>query len=473
MNLVRFGRSRWLTVLLAATVVLPAQAQNDSEIDELRQQVRSLREQLEAIERKLAEREERSGSSEPTAPSVSTTETTRPQPSPSSAPAVAAASGRGYSITSADREHSLRIRALVQADTRLYLDGNSGNDTFVLRRGRFNLDGTINRFVHFQVSPEFGGSSINLQDASITLEFSPAVQFRAGRFKSPIGLEQLQSDSWAFFAERSLATNLVPNRDVGVTLGGDTFEKRLNYTVGVMNGAPDASSGGNLDTDTGKEFVARVFAEPFKAREDSPLRGLGVGLAGSYAPRHRTTAGLTSGYRTDGQQRMFAYASNVEADGEAWRVSPQAYLYSGPFGAMAEYVVSSVTARSGVERDRLSHHAWHLGAGYVLTGEDAAFGGVNPSRPFSPGGDGWGAFEVVGRVAQLDLDDATFPRFAAPGSNATEATSYAVGLNWYLSRVVRASFDYFHTDFKTTLPPTSLLLRQDERVIITRLQVSF
>ena len=51
----------------------------------------------------------------------------------------------------------------------------------------------------------------------------------------------------------------------------------------------------------------------------------------------------------------------------------------------------------------------------MLTGEDASYRGVvKPSEPFSPGKGGWGAWELVGRYGELEIDDDAFPLFADP-----------------------------------------------------------
>ena len=48
--------------------------------------------------------------------------------------------------------------------------------------------------------------------------------FKLGRFKAPVGLELLQSDYWTFFNERSIVTNLVPVRDLGISAGGELLD---------------------------------------------------------------------------------------------------------------------------------------------------------------------------------------------------------------------------------------------------------
>jgi phosphate-selective porin OprO and OprP len=104
---------------------------------------------------------------------------------------------------------------------------------------------------------------------------------------------------------------------------------------------------------------------------------------------------------------------------------------------------------------------------YVLTGEDASYSGVDPERPV--GGGGWGAWELAGRLEWLDLDDDSFPLYADPAAAVSEARTFGLGVNWYLTKNVKAALDYFQTDFNgfagVDFPK--------EKVVLSRLQVSF
>ena len=71
---------------------------------------------------------------------------------------------------------------------------------------------------------------------------TPALNVRVGRFREPVGLEQLQSDAVAFFNERSLVSQLLPGRDLGIQVWGDVLGGRLSYAVGVFNGIADGAS---------------------------------------------------------------------------------------------------------------------------------------------------------------------------------------------------------------------------------------
>jgi phosphate-selective porin OprO/OprP len=352
----------------------------------------------------------------------------------------------------------------------------------------------VARDFDFLFVPDFGGSSVQIFDAYLNYRYRPELQLRAGKMKSPVGLEQLQADVDIFLNERSFVTALVPNRDIGIQLQGDILGGVASYAVGIFNGVGDARNSSNFDFEDDKAFEGRVFFQPFKTTSIYALQGFGFGLGGSYESMQRTntsalpatTGGTFAGYTTEGQQQFFAYnpLSNavVVADGEHWRLSPQGYYYYGPFGFMGEYVISDQRVSRGLGPTRISRRlantAWEVTGSWILTGEDAAYrGGVTPRRPFDPLGGGWGAWQLVGRYEQLDIDNDAFPLFSNPGSSATFAAAWSVGLNWYLNRnfMIKASFS--HTDFRGGGGPAAsspaAVTRNDENVFFTRMQLAF
>jgi phosphate-selective porin OprO/OprP len=113
-----------------------------------------------------------------------------------------------------------------------------------------------------------------------------------------------------------------------------------------------------------------------------------------------------------------------------------------------------------------------------LTGEDAGFKGkVVPRRPFRPAQGDWGAFQLVGRYAELNVDDNAFPLFSNPNTSASSAKSWSVGLNWFLSRNVAFKTSYSHTIFDggggAGASAPAAVTRTDENVLFTRVQLSF
>lgn len=430
-------------------------AEPTSELEAIRAQIRLLEAKLTALEKRADE-------------------SARAVPNQ---PRVVVEDGR-VELAAADGATSLRLRALIQGDARWYRQGAAAtHDSFILRRARLIFEGRFGRDVTYQLVPEFGGSSPTLQDANVSVALTRDFRLRAGKFKVPVGLEQLQSDAAAFFAERSIASALTPNRDVGLQVEGTGWGGKLDYALGLFNGQPDGGSSNNgADFDDGKTVALRLFGRPF----GGTAKGLGLGAAIS-AGRYATAAGRTSGYRTDGQQSVFSYRSATVADGDGLVISPQASFYAGPFGLLAEYVASSIELTNGAAPARtIRNTAWNLSLGYVLTGEAASYRGVVPAARFDPSVGNWGAVEVVARAAGLDVDDEVFTggagALADPATGATQVTSYGVGLNWYLSKSVRTSVDVFHSRFDSTpgtTPAAGSVLAEGETVCISRLQLSF
>lgn len=477
--------------MLALTAAFPASARADDsdEIKELHAEIKLLEQKLDALEKKEEQRDIAAASPVPVA--SATVAPSNPLNGVSSQVLAKAAfnstritiDDTGFAFASADGADFIKLHGLVQADSRWFAtdDGIANNDTFVLRRARLIFEGGFDRIFSFLIVPEFGGGGTGtsnapvLYDANLGIAVTPDVKVVAGKFKSPIGLEMLQNDAVLLFNERSLATNLVPSRDVGLEVTGAPLGGTVNYTAGVLNGSADAAYTNNTDVDNNKDFVARLFFSPFIGDSSSPLQFLGFGIAGSDGLQNKTGS-LTSGYKSDGQQTFFTYRSTVVPEGVDWRVAPQANYYVGSFSAQAEYTLSAVTALAGTTKTELRNSAWQLELGYILTGEKASYNGYTPKNNFNWEQGTWGAWEIGARVAQLKIDDDAFPIFADPAASANEATSYGVSVNWFLSKAIRVSFDLVDTRFdrapgaKTT---TNLLIGQDERAFLTRFQVGF
>jgi phosphate-selective porin OprO/OprP len=379
----------------------------------------------------------------------------------------------GFSLRSADGSWVLRLRGYIQFDGR-FIDneGSSpGTDTFVLRRVRPIFEGTVGGRFDFKIMPDFGEGKTVLQDAYADARLSASTKLRLGKFKSPFGLERLQSAQDLEFVERALPTNLVPNRDLGVMGFGELSKGAFEWQLGIFNGVPDGSSG-DVDSNDGKDGVGRIFVRPFRS---GAMKGLGLGLAGSAGVQQgtATSTGLAS-YYTGGLQIFYSWrtgaapGTTVVADGRRTRWSPQAWFGIGPVGVMAEYVVTSEAVALGAASDTIGVAAWQATVTWVLTGEDASYRGVTPRRPLGQGG---GAWEVVARAGALSVDGEAFPVYADPDASARRAQEVRIGLNGWLSRNVRGMADLSRTTFRGGAPAGGD--RDDELAALTRFQVAF
>ena len=267
----------------------------------------------------------------------------------------------------------------------------------------------------------------------------------------------------------------------------------MSYAAGIFNGVGDEQNSSNAAFENEVEFAGRLFTQPFKSSDLTALQGLGFGVAGTSQngtsntkDLPTTTGGTLPGYTTDGQQQFFAYnpaIGTVVASREHWRLSPQGYYYYGPLSLLGEYAISDQGVRNTTTGAQayLQNTAWEVSGGWVLTGENASFGGVTPLHPFDPHNGQWGAFQVVARYAELNIDNAAFPVFANPAYSASTAQAWSTGLNWYLNKNIRLNASFSHTTFTgggastgsgaTTSP--GVVTRQPENVFFTRVQLAF
>jgi len=456
--------------MLAALAALPtavaaeetSQEDLSKRIDELQQEIAVVKRQLEVKQEQDARDKDLTG--------------------------IVTVDSQGFQIRSRDNHtYRLRLRGYVQSDGRFFVGNDEdANDTFLIRRARPILEGTLFDILDFKLMPDFGGAGTSstatatLQDAWLDYRPWPWLQLQTGKYKPPVGLERLQSATALVFIERALPTTLVPNRDVGFMLQGDIGEGLAQYEVAAMNGVID---GGSSDANLNDAFdvIGRVFFQPFQETRLEFLQGLGVGVAASYGRQdtNANTAGSTSTpqYRTTGQQIFFSYGTGVQESDDQVRIAPQAYWYWGPLGLMAEWVRSSPNLRlvtTGEERSP-DIESWELTGSWVVTGENRSYLGVAPRTSFNPAREdtGPGAWELVARADGWKIDDTVFHHgFANPATQAEKALEWGVGVNWYINPFLKIQLDYNETSFDGGGGANGGN-RETEHVLGTRFQVAF
>jgi phosphate-selective porin OprO and OprP len=395
-------------------------------------------------------------------------------PPKSAAVATVKADASGFGFSSPAKDFTLNLRGDLQADSRFFTEDEvaAGSESFYLRRVRLSVQGTLYERFDFRIMPNFGLGRAELQDAYLDARFAPQASVRFGKFKTPAGLEFLQSPNSSILIERGFPTGLVPNRDVGFELRGDLAGKRFSYAIGAFNGSLDGASI-DADLDNNKDFMLRLFTHPFAGTE-SALKGLGFGVATTTGTREGVVAtpNLTT-YRTSGRQTFFRYRTAADeaafAQGRNTRIIPQGYLYAGPFGLLAEYAVSKQEVATDSLTANLQNRAWQVATSIALTGEDASYGMLKPAKPFGEPGN-WGAFELTARVQGITIDDASFPVFASPDASASGALAWGVGINWYLNASVRFMVNYEQTTFDAAAGAET---RPTEHLVLTRFQIAF
>jgi phosphate-selective porin OprO/OprP len=468
MRIRRLGQGLLAAAVIAPLAVAQAQAQQPT-MEELLQRLEQQEQAIKVLERRLELKEETDAAA-------------------TKSNAQVKASEKGFTVQSADGQNQVKLRGVLHVDSRSMISDEADlPDTFQVTRARPIVEGTVGGIYDFRFTPDFGQGRTVIQDAYVTGRFAPGFQLTAGKFKSPVGLERLQSATDIRFVARGFPTSFAPNRDIGLMAGGNFASDRLTYALAFVNGSNDGSSSetfADVDVTSDKEYAARLFAHPFAESDSFALRGLGIGIAGTYTEHTGNgTQPFLPSIRTPAQATVFRYRAGTTptiADGERVRLAPQLYYYAGSFGLLGEYTeVSQDVSRTldtGIVRsDTVDTTGWNISASYFLTGEEASFRGYKPNSSFSIDNGTWGAFELTARYHGFDVDDSAFAggadSFADPAAAVRKAEGYTLGLNWYLSQNLKWVLNYEHTSFEGGGADGGD--RDDEEAILTRVAVGF
>jgi phosphate-selective porin OprO/OprP len=379
-------------------------------------------------------------------------------------------SREGLWVSKKDNSTAIRVHGYLQGDGRFFVTNlnDRAYQGLLFRRVRPLVEGKLANFLGFRFMPDFGEGNVVIQEVYVENGSISFARLRAGKFKTPIGLEVLRSDRELTFAERSLASDLVPLRDLGIQVQGSLLHNGFRYEFGFFSGTGDGTNA-KFQWKGSHEEVGRVVVKPFAGYSAAALKQLEMGMAASDGHNR----GPLPSFKSVGQQTFFKYASQAVANGQHRRIAPQADYFYGPLGVLAEYTISSQNVSSGSRHASLSNTGWQVAGSFALTGERNSYDGFHPAHnlEFSPGTHHWGAWEFVARHSEVKIDSHAFPQFAAMSKSPCGAHESAAGISWYLNRMVKLMSDYEYTTFPASRENTAHL--PIERVMMTRLQLMF
>jgi phosphate-selective porin OprO/OprP len=294
-------------------------------------------------------------------------------------------------IKTSDGNYSAKLGGRIQWDYNYAeLNGVADEDDFSIRRARLYLSGNVNDWsykMQFNVGNNNGGTP---EDLYIRYNgWGKQAVVTVGNQKEPFGLEQLESSKDISYLERSAVTEAyAPGRQEGILFSGQ--RGGITYALGVFedDGAND-----------GTAVTGRVTYAPIKSADQV----LHFGVAHSNRDEDTDITGLE-----------VAYAR-------------------GPYHIQSEFISS--------EENDASREGLYVQAGWIITGE---------TRPYKNGifkrvkpGNSSGAWEVV--VRYEDGDGA----YSDEELGSTDATSYGMGVNYYLNSFIRIGATY--TDAKDNI----------------------
>jgi phosphate-selective porin OprO and OprP len=383
------------------------------------------------------------------------------------APVVAGWDGRRAFLRSADGNFETYITGYAQLDFRGYQSSDHAlvpPNTLLVRRARLVVGGRVQRYFDYRIEGDFADTTNTiLRDFYVRVHRIDQVQLSLGQFRVPISQEELRSDAFQDFVERSLVNNLVPSRSPGIMASGALANGVFEYQIGAFNGKGLLANNNNSTP----EGAVRLRFSPWKNSRQFWTEGLEFG--GAYT-QGRTL--LSTSVRGQTESRSFTFFIPDVVNGQLNRANGELTWLLGPAAVRAEYVQTSQ------ERENLGPGGTTLPGvvakgsmaqfTYMLTGETKPEAGTITPRKIlfgdGSGESGFGAWELKFRYSNLQISNAT--------SKSNRAETMYFGFNWYLNRHVRHLFDIgierFGDPVRSPNPNANNFF-----VLLNRFQVSF
>ena len=399
-------------------------------------------------------------------------------------------------------------------------------DGDLFRRARFGVDGTAFGDWDYRAIFDFGGSGVEdagqVYETWIQYSGLKPFKFRVGAFSPSLGLDDQASTNSMPFLERAVVSDLSRGLAAGDTrtaaqifAGGDHWLAAFavtGRTIGVVNAGTVltfTSAGTAAAPVTGAIATAQSYDDQlgFTGRlAATPIHGadylVHVGVNGSYVENPPNTTGPaatgltpitaevvglsnTQELRVDGTKLI--NTGNIDAK-HADTVGLEFAAQKQNLLLQAEYTDFHVDRSDGIQSP--DFHGYYVSGGWVLTGErraynpqSGAFDAVPVSHPFNLKNGGLGAWELVARYSDMNLNYQAGGAGTAPGAAAIrggEETNWTLGLNWYPNGITRFMLDYANVKIDRLSPnaanfqtPTGAQIGQTYNVLAGRAQFAF
>ncbi len=326
------------------------------------------------------------------------------------------------------------------------------NDGLGFRRARLAAKGNVTKDTSYIIEYDIAQTQARFVDVWMQLNETRLGNIRIGRFRQPFGMSELTSARNLPFLERGLTFSLRIFRQTGVMLFDTSDDERVTWAVAGYRYISD--NFGNVYSDSGgygfSSRFTRIVADWGCDRMlhvgvdysfDTPGRGilqfvntneLFLGQNPILGPGGLTPLPLVG-------VPLYVNSGPIAADSSN-TFNLESALAWGRFAFQSEARLSSVNRTGG---GTASFPGAYAQVRYMLTGEtipyskkNAVFGRIVPHSPFTRT-EGAGAWEILGRVSHIDLNDS--------GNNGRRLTNFTVGCNWYLNEYTKFQFNWIHS----------------------------
>lgn len=371
----------------------------------------------------------------------------------------------GYFLVGPD--DVLKFKGYAQFDGYFPVHNSPGFSEFLVRRARLAVTGFFQKKFRYMLNVGFDKGKADLREAFLESRHLSFAKVRAGQFKVPFSLSNLQSDAQIDFISRSfIVDNFSPSYDIGAMVFGDEKLKHFDYAFGVFNGR-----GLNQpENNNHKYIIGRVQFAPFISSAQSAFSKFYIGASLATGKQNNDMSKMT--YNTVTDVAAFTFNDSVKQNGKTTIYGYDMAWYIKRFSLQVEYLhYKGERLTNKTSSLNLLSEGYYIAATFLLTGEDKKRNEfVKPKKEVDPGKGAWGAFELAARYEQATLSKAALTADFAKGSD--RVNSWIGGINWYLNDDVKVVFNYSACDFKKIILINDKLYRKSNTLLL-RVQYQF
>lgn len=271
--------------------------------------------------------------------------------------------------------------------------------------------------------------SLNFLDWRLDIPVFADSTLSIGKQKEPISMERLMTLVHIPMQERSVAADsLLPSRNIGAVLSGQSSKKRMTWAGGVFNNWLDTD---NDFSKNSTQVVGRVTWLPYLSEDEYELLHLGFGARFS-----NTQADLHFTSSPEFNKSPDFIDSDVFNANDSLTYNLEASWRKGPLWLSGEYTENNIDS---FEQGSPTLSGYYLSAALSLTGEmrnynkrNGTFSPLAVSQSVEQGG--IGAWELTSRWSVFDGNDGKI--------SSGQTDIFSIGLFWWLNPKFNISGNY-------------------------------
>jgi phosphate-selective porin OprO and OprP len=340
-------------------------------------------------------------------------------------------------------------------------DIGAKSDGTEFRRARINLQGSFYEHLIFRTEYDFIGGEAQYRDVFVGVKGIPVIgTVKVGHFNEPFGFDEIASTNDNILIEKAAASLFTPKRNSGLSISNSILKNQMTWAIGVFKETDDYAYS---SSDGGTNVTARVTGLPWHPSKDRLLH-----LGFSFSTKN-PSAGIKFSSRPD-YHLAGNFIDTGTLDAETVNLlNGECAVLVGPVWIQSEISNAMLDLK---DTGNVSFSSFYVQGSWFLTGETrkyneatGVFGGVKPANNLMDKNNGMGAWELILRYSNSNLNDG-----AIRGGELSDIT---LGVNWYLASNAKVMINYIHPELADVTKNGMDVDEGSADIVVVRFHIDF